>query len=370
MRRKAAPKTDAPVSASAIALPRDLVYDDIAKATLCARTGLTHAMAVNASSLFNASRLDALLRAGAATSEQDPAVGNHLWLPESKCYATVIAVESQRNVTVLRYYSVAGSGGCSLHLADDTETCWRLVRPLCSEAILLQPGMICQEILVPRAGAPGSKLGLDKPWQRCYRVGSRASATALTAACSATEDLLAAAGAALLDLNGTEDAFTKLCADIYADVAIRRLQYTDANCAAAVPLSCPGVAAGNSPCHIIRKGWQPGPRVLSSEGVRMCLCQKYFCHTHAAGWNISATACALGGTSVAADAVGDFLVAGDFWPSALRLFEETECIEAVRRHITAATSDSMARALSSHPGVSFLRDSSVAWSCARVKLTW
>ena len=54
--------------------------------------------------------------------------------------------------------------------------------------------------------------------------------------------------------------------------------------------------------------------------------------------------------SLIADVVSaKLLVTGDFWPPVLRIFQETECIDAVERHIIATTSDTLERAARAHP---------------------
>ena len=346
----------AAATAHAIALPRDLAYPDVAQATKRARSSATVAMQFNASSVFNASRLRALLGTGSRPlGEPVPAAGETIWLPESKCFATVVSAECASEVSVLQYECVGEECGCDLHASDGAGPCWRLKRPLRSATICLQVGMRCPEILVPRAGAPGkAKSGMDKPWQRCYRVAKRSSENAHEVASAQAEDLLATAADAFADSRALADGFTQLCADIYEAVAMVAITYADSDGVPEMPSICPGAEGGCGPCHIVRAGRRPGPRVLSSEGVRRSTCQRYMCRAHDSLWSIPLADCADGRASITADVVGDFLVTGDFWPSVLLIFEETECYEAVRRQVTAATSDFMARALSMHPRISAL----------------
>ncbi|CAK0797690.1 unnamed protein product [Prorocentrum cordatum] len=340
-------------STAAVALPRDLAYADIAEAAKTARLGGTVAMQLNPSSIFNGSRLRFLLSGASKRGpELAPAVGQTAWLAESKCYAAVASVGGPDAIEALLYQREGGACGCSQHAADGAGACWRLAKPLRSVPVSWQPDIACRETLVPRVGAPassGSKPRLEKPWHRCYRVAARSSPDNGVLATTGTEELLAATAGAFEDFSTWRDAFSQACADVYESVAVVPIRFTDPDGNPAVPRACPDAGKDDKICQIVNQGRQPGPRVLSSVGVRASLCQKCKCKAHGRVWSVPVSACASGGASLSADVVGKLVVTGDFWPSALLVFEETECYEAVRRHVTAATADSMARSLSQHP---------------------
>ena len=352
LRGKTKVATASAESAAAVTLPRDLAYSTIARDIATARSGSIALMHVNASSVFNAARLQSFLdtSASAAIESPAPAVGSTVWLPEHSCYGAIVSVEGPHESTVLRYRRIESEGGCPLHAREEAGDCWCVARPLQSEKLQTSAETLCKEILVPRAGLRSHKHSPEQPWHRCYRIATRSSNADRELTRSATDELLAAAALALGDQDARHDVLTDTCARIYEDVAVRRLFYVDADGQPAVPTCCPTEPQGTS-CRIIQRGSQPGPRVLASDGVRASQCQRYSCQEHGAVWTINASACTAGGTSISGDGVGDFLVVGTFWPRMLRIFEETECAEAVRRDVTGTTAETMALALDMHPAV-------------------
>lgn len=349
--------TTASASTAAVPLPRDLAYADVAQATKRARASGTVAMQLNPSSVCNASRLRLLLGSDRPRSpELAPAIGQTVWLADGECYAAVVSVGGHDAVEALLYQQVGGASGCRQHAADGAGACWRLVRPLRSVPICWQPDAVCRGALVPRVGVPtqGGGTSLEKPWHRCYRVAARPSFDAAPPETARTEELLAATAGAFEDFISWKGAFSQACAEIYESVAVIPISFTDSDGTSAVPRICPDAGNASKPCHIVRRGRVPGPRVLSSKGVRASVCQNYTCSVHGRNWSVPSDACASGHASLLADVVGELLVVGDFWPSALLVFEETECYEALRRHVTATTADSMARALRRHPRLSEL----------------
>ena len=179
------------MSNKATALPSDLVYKDIARATLLARSSAAKLVSVNASSVFNASRLESIIKSEVPTRDPNFIVGDLLWLHECKCFATIVSLGSEGHADVL-LYECFGPQECRVHVNESDGNCWRLACPLRSRTILLQSSMRPLSILLPRAGAPGSKLSLSKPWQRCYRVAQKAEADSKFAQTSAAEELLEA----------------------------------------------------------------------------------------------------------------------------------------------------------------------------------
>jgi hypothetical protein len=187
--------------------------------------------------------------------------------------------------------------------------------------------------------------------ERCFCSGGsgiRASPKTQTPG-SILSEFIESAASALHDDIGVRSSmppsgaplWTPAVTEVFNDVVAKRLFLID------LPSACPS-AALHETCFVQRRQWRVGRRIISSDGCHRSLVQRYYCSKHETGWQLPCgdldASC-----SFVADVIDDFFVTGDFWPGALKLFEDTESYKAVEASLRARTLGTVCASARVHP---------------------
>ena len=300
---------------------------------------------MNVASRANAVRLSPLL-------PREPRIGDFFqWPWEADTFACIIAFAKFGKVHATPFYR---RSSCNEHA--DAGDCWRCLMPLQSQLIKL-PETAYGNLLTPRiAGARVA--GTRQLHQRCYqRVGvapphvhpSNIETGILEFIARAAEDLVGGVDANC-DVDGIGDGpageidnlkiWTDTTGDIYADVVNRSIHYS------IPPTRCP--SADENPCRIILRGQRRSKLFISDDGCSRLMGQMYSCASHSCRWSAphgeASTDCNIVGDVISRD----FLIAGDFWPEALAVFQETESYRAVEKLLRRRTVSRIMKAVEGH----------------------
>ena len=115
-------------------------------------------------------------------------------------------------------------------------------------------------------------------------------------------------------------------------------------CSLRVPAKCPQALDGKV-CQVRRRGSASSRLLIAAQGCFRVVAERYKCQTHDRKWLLP-TGDSTTGCNIVADAVGDYLVDRDWWPTAINIFTETESVVAVERHMRRITATALAASFS------------------------
>ena len=293
---------------------------------------------VHVASVLNSGRLF-------TDSSAEPAVGDCFWWPRRhRSIACIVKVDgSKAHVVEFRPRPLKTDSVCTLH--PQGGGCWRARFPIVSQEVCLPESFTKDMQLVPRVHEQehdGGKHdgGMKTAWTRCFqlarpvnRVPARASAQVQETLCFLEEAASAldrlTSGEDLEGATMIESTWGRVAA-VYKSVTTSALDFT------AAPVTCPKASQEGGACHVKKNGPRTGPLWVSSRGCRRLICQRYWCEQHKARWQApqgeSSIDCPIVG-----DVLGKYLVSGDYWPEAWRIFQDTESFRARERSLRCRT---------------------------------
>ena len=207
VRLRAKTKIPEPSAARArYTLPAPTRYQEAAASAMAARAHTQTLACLNASSFFNADRLQEVLRSrcGNRRESSQPAIGDTVHLPGRQSFGIVLAEHEAGSFSVMPYALHMRAQSCKLHPASAPgDDCWRPAFPVTSEVVTLDATSLCVCALVPRPGVHAG--GVVHAWQRCYRLMQRPSVAELApAGLPGTVHLFGGAARALEALHSSE----------------------------------------------------------------------------------------------------------------------------------------------------------------------
>ncbi|CAK0827053.1 unnamed protein product [Prorocentrum cordatum] len=271
-----------------------------------------------------------------------PWPGLHAGPGRKEIFACIWRLPDTGPARVIQFTPYPASGGtCARH--PDGGGCWRARLPLVSTELQLPSSRSVSDSLTPRETTSKGLLLLS---DRCFRrsrarAAPRGDGIGLGQMLSSFVDAAASAMSERSDAaSRAGDLWSPAAWQIYLDATTSVLEARE------IPRECPARAGGGA-CDVSTWGSQLGLRVASSVGCRRALCTRYSFKVHECTWQLPHGPNTVGATLVG-DLVGDFLVCGDFWPDALRVFQETENFVALERHLRDLTSRHVERVVRSH----------------------
>jgi hypothetical protein len=348
-RRKPSPPEVSSASAfhaDAVPVMPDLEYSALSIAFARNYATTARLASVNASSIVNLARLPEPVSCG-------PVVGDVFrWPGRPDSFANVwrLGKNGKAHVIEFRRRPLLKNSKCSLH--PDGGGCWRVKLPLTSEVIALPSDFSRTETLIPRTSASDrASGGCLRSYNRCFQLcrSSDFPAAELEAKAQVVLDFVEAAAQCMVDDAPDQSdpdgqlasPWTQAVVGIFSDATTLRID------ALKLPESCPKSSSGGVPCEIIKRGRVLARRLVSSEGCRRLNGQQFGCKTHDVRWHVPHGASSVD-CNIVGDVLGQYLVAGDFWPEALGLFHETESYRALERMLCKRTSTVVTNAVRQH----------------------
>ena len=121
------------------------------------------------------------------------------------------------------------------------------------------------------------------------------------------------------------------------------------------PAACPEAVLDSQPCKVCKWGTIKSRILVNSAGCFTLMAERYYCSTHERSWLLPAGNDSRG-LSLGGDILGNFLIQGDYWPSALQLFQDTENFSCLERSLRDRTASTLSSAIQKHPLRAVLSD--------------
>jgi hypothetical protein len=259
-------------------------------------------------------------------------------------YACIWSVVSAVEARILRFERFPLSGKpCRAH--GSKEGCWRPRLPLELHTVTISVGCRVGALLCPRVGDVGS--GVVEMWSRCFHACSIDLAGPPTSSASFDVSQFVEDAARSLLEGDAHTCVTLAVSTMFDDVTTTRIvpDTPPVNCHHAAGENSAGPQAGA--CRIVKKGWRVAGSIISADGVRIGLSQRYRCEEHGVNW-ILPQGPSLVGASVVGDVLGAYVISSDYWPRVLRIFQETENFHALEDDLRASTQEFVSRAVAGH----------------------
>ena len=294
-------------------------------------------------------------------------IGRFLYSEETGRYACIVDAPQDGTVPVIFFRRISTEcRPCPRH-GKEGRPCWRVTLPMRPVRITMSSAWRSSPGLIARLGGAEGAVDIVRFWQRCFQeVGEmEPSHQRPVDPCELMQGLITEASEELASGVTVCRALADEASAVFQGVACVVVKHVDAAGQETTPTFCPASASSagarapgsrtaHGCCKVKFAGFRPGRMVVGAQGARKSLCRRYRCIKHGYDWVAS---CVDADASVRGDAVGQkYVIQGDFWPGCLRVFEDTENYEAVRRHLWGCTMESMERRIAANPLVRGLAD--------------
>ncbi|CAE7377130.1 unnamed protein product, partial [Symbiodinium microadriaticum] len=257
------------------------------------------------------------------------AVGDFVeWPGDKQSFGCIWSIDADGSVHAMKFQRRPKQAKqvCALH--SEGGGCWRPVTPMKSQIIAVSRERSADFYLVPRPTDSKAASGLDG---RCFQLCTTSRPPSGTKAApgldiwkSFVDEAVAQLLGQVPDESGNESLWTPAVQQLWSDI-------------------------------VCKWGTIKSRILVNSAGCFTLMAERYYCSTHERSWLLPAGNDSRG-LSLGGDILGNFLIQGDYWPSALQLFQDTENFSCLERSLRDRTASTLSSAIQKHPLRAVLSD--------------